>query len=119
MNEEDKIDFGSVHIHKRAIADIALTTINDIDGVSLTPKEFIDKALEFFGKKNYSGIKVTMDRDGQVGLAVGICVRYGLNIPEIANQVQDAIKLAVERMADIHLREVNVNIQGIERQKEK
>ena len=115
MIEENKLDFGSIHIHKKAIADIALTTINDIEGVGLMPKEFVDKVLEFFGKKNYSGIKVTIDKDGQVEIDIGIYVRYGLNIPEIANQVQDAIKLAIEKMADIHLREINVNIQGIER----
>ena len=115
--EESNVDFGLVQIHKKALADIALSAINDIDGVSLTPKNILDQCAELFGKKAHSAISVLIDKNNQVSIKIRIYVRYGINISDIARQVQDNIRMAVEKIADISLRDVHVNIQGIERGK--
>jgi uncharacterized alkaline shock family protein YloU len=46
---------------------------------------------------------------------VKVLVLYGVNLSEISRKVQDGVMTAVEKMADINLRDVDVSIQGINR----
>ena len=50
-----------------------------------------------------------------VALEVRVRIRYGLNIPDTAQHVQEVIREKFEQLTDIDLREVNVNVQGIEK----
>ena len=38
-----------------------------------------------------------------------------MNIPDIGRHVQDVVRSMVQKTVDIGLKEINVNIQGIER----
>jgi len=58
---------------------------------------------------------VIIDRNNQVTIEVKVNIRYGMNIPDIARFTQDSVRDAIERTVDIDLKDVNVNIQGIER----
>ena len=117
MIPENKVDLGSIQIHKKVIGEIAAAALNEIDGVHLAPKHVGNQVLELFGQKVTPGIIVTVDKNNQVTVEMKVYVRYGINIPDIARQVQDVIRVAIERTTDVHLREVNVNVQGIERGK--
>jgi len=115
MNDANKIDLGSIKVHKKVLAEIAMSAVNDINGVSLFRQDFSGLFGSLLGNKSYSGISVVVDKGNQVSIEVKVCVRYGLNIPDVARETQDAIREAVERTVDIDLKDVNVNIQGIER----
>ena len=117
MMTENKVDLGSIQIHKKVIADIAAAALGEIDGAQLAPKDLLNQFLEVLGQKKCPGINVTVDKDEQVTIELKVTIRYGINIPDIARQIQDVVRLAVEKTTDIHLREVNVNVQGIERGK--
>ena len=113
--DSSRVDLGSIQIHKKAIADLTYSAISDIEGVSLIPKDLISKFLEYLGEKKYPGIGVTIDKNGLVAIEVKVCVRYGFNIQDIARQIQEAVKTAVERTVDISLKDITVNVYGIER----
>ena len=115
MNRENKVDVGFVQIHKKVIGDIAASAILDVQGVKLASFGVISRICELFGNKNFLSVNVTIDPDNQVSLEIKVSIQYGLNVPDVARQVQDVVRAAVERSVDINLREVNVNIQGIER----
>lgn len=115
MIEESNIDFGSIKIHKEAIADIVASALKEVEGVALPPSSPKDRLLEFLGKKSYSGINILIDKDNQVGIDIKILIHYGANISLIGHQVQDVVRMAVERMAEINLKDINVSIRGIER----
>ena len=117
MIQDNKVDLGSIQIHKKVIADIACAALMEIDGVYIAPKDLSNQILELFGKKNCPGVLVTVDKNGQVTIEMKVYIKYGMNIPDIARQIQDVVRVAVERTTDITLREVNVNVQGIERGK--
>lgn len=113
-----KVDLGVVQYHRHVIADITKAAVEEIDGVSLIPQEFADNLLELIGIKRCSGVDVYVDQlNNFVSLEVKIVVRYGMNIPETAQQVQDMIRQKFEELTDIDLRDVNVNVQGIQRGK--
>jgi len=46
---------------------------------------------------------------------IPLIIKYGYNIPEIANRVQENVRLALEKMSNLSIKEINVNVQGIER----
>jgi uncharacterized alkaline shock family protein YloU len=83
----------------------------------LTRKNIGNQLIELFGKRNVSGIDIKVDEKQEVTLGVRVLVRYGLNIPGAARQVQEAIKTAVDKTLDVNLKDVNVNVQGISRGK--
>ena len=117
MMTENKVDLGSIQIHKKVIAEIAAAALGEIDGVHLIPKDFLARFLETLGQRNCQGIEVAVDKNDQVTIELKVIIRYGINIPDVARQIQDVVRLAVEKTTDIHLGEVNVNVQGIERGK--
>ena len=115
MSQENQIDLGTVQIHRKAIADIAFSAITDMDGVHLIPNNFKASLKELLGYKDYSGIIVHVDSNNQVSIELKLCLRYGMNVPEVAREVQDVVRVAVERTVEVNLKEVRVNVLGIEK----
>jgi len=115
MSEIKNVDLGSVKIHKKVIADIAGNAVAEIKGIRLVPANIAEQLLKLVGIERRSAISVDIEKTGQVSVHVSICVDYGLHIPDVATQAQDAIREAIERTVDIDLKDVNVNIHGIER----
>ena len=115
MKDINKVDLGSIKIHKKVLEEITLSAIKDIKGVSLMNKDFRAGLKDFLGIKNSPGIAVIVDKNNQVTIDVKVLVRSGMNIPEVARQVQDTVQQVIEKTVDVDLKDVNVNIQGIER----
>ncbi len=115
MSPENKVDVGFVQIHKKVIGDIAASALSEVSGVKLATFGLLTQIFEIMGNKNYPSVRVTIDPDNQVSVNIKVSIQYGLNVPDVARQVQDVVRLAVERSVDIDLKEINVNIQGIER----
>ena len=116
MREENKVDIGMVQIHKKLIGDIAASALKDIDGVSLATIEPMSRIFEYFGFKHFPAVVVSIDRDKQVTVELKVNVRFGANIGNIALHIQEVVRAAIERMVDIHLKEIIVNVQGIDRE---
>ena len=65
------------------------------------------------GKKNLAkGIKVETINN-QAKIDVNIIVEYGARIPDVAFEIQNRVKKAVEGMAGLKVSEVNVHVQGV------
>ena len=56
--------------------------------------------------------------DAHAKITLFVIVEYGVNIPEIANSVQDNVRQAIDKMTGIANVEVNVEISGIAPRKE-
>ena len=117
MKEVNRVDFGSIKIHKKVLTEITCSAMSGIKEVSLVPKDFIGTLKDLIGIKSYPGILVSVDKNNQVTIEVEVCIRYGTDILDIARQTQEAIRAAIEKTVEIDLKDVNINIQGIERGK--
>ena len=113
MVGDENLDLGSVRIAEEVIASIAGIAATDVPGVVGMSSGLIGGMAEMMGKKNPAkGVK------GQVGareVAVDlyIIVEYGLRIPDVALQVQEKVKEAVETATGLAVIEVNVHVQGV------
>ena len=116
MKRDDKIDLGSVQVHKKVFAEIISSAMDEIEGVRLVPKNLGNKLVEMFGQKDFPGIDIKVEEGHDVTLDLQVVVHYGMNIPDAARQVQRVIKSAIDKTLDINLKDINVNVQGIERE---
>ena len=58
------------------------------------------------------GVKLTIG-DGSVIVDLQITVKYGVPIPQVAQNVQEAVTNAVESMTELKVCQVNVRISGV------
>jgi uncharacterized alkaline shock family protein YloU len=113
--EESRTDLGMIRIHKNVIASIASLAAAEIEGVKRIGGDFKSGLLELIGKKFLPTIRVEIDKNDEVRLDIPVVIKYGFNIPEVANKVQENIRNALEKMTNISIRDININVQGIEK----
>ena len=107
------LDLGSVRIADEVIASIAGIAAVDVPGVVGMSSGLIGGMAEMMGKKNPSkGVKVQVGAR-EVAVDLYIIVEYGLRIPDVALQVQEKVKEAVEIATGMSVIEVNVHVQGV------
>jgi len=114
--EESRSDLGTIRIHKKVIASIASLASLEIDGVKRVGGDIKTNLYELFGRKSLAGIKVDIDKNADVKLEIPLIVKYNFNLPEIANKVQENVRRALEKMTNLSIRDINVNIQSIEKE---
>jgi uncharacterized alkaline shock family protein YloU len=115
VRPEDKVNLGIIQVHKRVIADMCTAAIAEVEGVSMARNAALEDICGFAGVRKNSAVDVRMDPNGQVSVVVKVVIRYGLNLADVSRRIQDVVMTAVEKMADINLKDVDVSIQGIER----
>lgn len=113
-NERTEIDMGIVKISDEVvgiIAGIATTEVKGIVGMSASLVG--DWTQKLSGKKNLSkGVKVTVGENSAT-IELYVIVEYGVRIPEIAQQVQENVKKAVESMTGLTVASVNLHVQNV------
>ncbi len=113
QNEEVKEE-NSIKIADDVVAVIAGVAVSEVPGVYSMAGSFAGGITEVLsGKKNMSkGIKVEVG-DKEAKVDVNIIVEYGTRIPDVAFEIQNRVKKAVETMTGLKVIEVNVHVQGV------
>ena len=103
-----------IEISNDVIGVIAGVAVSEVQGVSSMAGGFAGGITEVLsGKKNLAkGIKVEK-LENSVKIDVNIIVEYGSRIPDIAFEIQNRVKTAVENMTGLKVEEVNVHVQGV------
>ena len=103
-----------IKIENDVIAIIAGVAVSEVSGVYGMQGGFAGGISEVFkGKKNLAkGIKVDSEND-RVNIDVNIIVEYGARIPDVAFEIQNKVKTAVENMTGLKVDGVNVHVQGV------
>ena len=101
-------------ISSDVIAVIAGVAVSEVPGVFGMAGGFAGGITEVLkGKKNLAkGIKVDTT-DNKAKIDVNIIVDYGARIPDVAFEIQNRVKTAVENMTGLKVEEVNVHVQGV------
>ena len=112
QNEETTEESG-IKIADDVVAVIAGKAASEVSGVFGMSGGFAGGITEVFGKKNFTrGIKVDV-QEQKVKIDVNIIVDYGGRIPDVAFEIQNRVKKAVENMTGLDVLEVNVHVQGV------
>ena len=103
-----------IKIANDVVSSIAGIAVSEVPGVYGMAGGLAGGISEVFsGKKNLSkGIKVEVENK-ETKIDVNIIVEYGVRIPDIAFEIQNRVKKAVETMTGLKVSAVNINVQGI------
>ena len=115
-NEEENSE---VRIADDVVSVIAGVAVSEVPGVAGMSGGFAGGISEVFsGKKNLAkGIKVNIGEKETI-IDVNIIVEYGIRIPDVAFEIQNRVKKAVETMTGLKVAGVNVHVQGVSTDKE-
>ena len=110
----DNADNNEIKIADDVVAVIAGVAVSEVPGVAEMAGGFAGGITEVLsGKKNLAkGIKVEVG-EKSTKIDVNIIVDYGVRIPDVAFEIQNRVKKAVETMTGLSVSEVNVHVQGV------
>lgn len=116
LNEvlESETAENTIKISDDVVSIIAGKAVSEVEGVSSMAGGFAGGITEVLsGKKNFSkGIKVEVG-EKETKIDVNIIVEYGSRIPDVAFDIQNRVKTAVEGMTGLKVVAVNVHVQGV------
>jgi uncharacterized alkaline shock family protein YloU len=107
---------GNVKISEEVISTIAGLTTSEIKGVAgmLLRPVSSDFKFGFFGNKRSIGKAIHVEVcDGEVIINIFVNLYIGTKIPEIASEIQQRVKEAVQNMTGLTVARVNVHVSGI------
>lgn len=104
----------NIQISDDVVSVIAGKAVSEAPGVYAMAGGFAGGISEVLsGKKNLSkGIKVEVG-EKETKIDVNIIVEYGSRIPDVAFDIQNRVKTAVEGMTGLKVVAVNVHVQGV------
>lgn len=112
-HRERSTDLGVVRINNEVVATIASVAAMEVKGVYKMGGG-IKKALhEVFLRRSSQGSVRICSKDSEIKLTVSIIVDYGVDIPRVADEVQENVKQAVEKMTGLIMSEVDVVVDGV------
>ena len=97
---------GSVLISEEVLVNIIALAVAEVEGAQLSGKPGIN-----WGK----GIKLSIDDDNCVTVKCYVNVEFNQSVVAIAANVQETVANALESMAGVTVRSVNVSVVGVTR----
>ena len=102
---------GQIKIANEVLAIVSGTAALEVEGVAASHS--VSNASGRFAKRNFSrGVKIAMKND-VVCVDLAIIVKFGHNIHVVSEEVQKRVKVALETMVGMTVKEVNVNVVGV------
>jgi len=118
LTQQSSENYGKVTFADEVVAIIAGLAATEIPGVAAMSGGIAGGIAEKLGRKNLAkGVKVEVG-EKETAIDLFIVVEYGVRIPEIAWNIQENVKKAVENMTGLNAIEVNIHIQGVNFEKE-
>ncbi len=112
-SDAKETEVNGIKIAEDVVAKIAGIAASEVKGVFSMNGGIAGGISEMFGKKSFSkGVKAQVTEKDAV-LDLYIIVEYGSRIPDIAFEIQNKVKTAVENMTGLKVLEVNIHVQGV------
>jgi uncharacterized alkaline shock family protein YloU len=105
---------GTIEVSSRAIATIAGRTVAECYGVvGIAARRPHFAAVELLAPEHYSrGVVVRFHHD-HVTIDLYVVLEHGLRITEIAHNIMENVRFAVEQTLGLRVVQVNVNVQAL------
>ncbi|AGB40517.1 hypothetical protein Halha_0543 [Halobacteroides halobius DSM 5150] len=116
--KEDENGIGAIRIANEVVSIIAGLAATEVEGVAGMSSGLAGGIAEMLGRKNLSkGVEVEVG-ETETAIDLYVIMQYGVEIPEVAWQIQDNVKQGIETMTGLDVVEVNVHVQGVSFQDE-
>lgn len=115
LRDVQTTDTGTIRIHDNVISSIASLAAEEIEGVKAIDKTLKTGLIEILSPRVRAAIRIEKDENSEITLTVPLVIKYGYNVPEVSNRVQENIRAALERMVNLSVKDIIVTVQGVER----
>ena len=107
-------NLGEIKIADEVVAIIAGLAATEVDGVSSMTGNATRELVSKLGMKSLSkGVKVDV-LDGIVTVSLVLNLKYGYNIKDTTQKVQEKVKAAIENMTGLEVADVNIRVAGVD-----
>lgn len=107
-----------IRISEDVIATIAGIAASETENLASMSGGIVDGIAGILGRKSMGkGIKVEV-KDNQVTIDLSILMQYGCKIHEVARDMQNRVRDAVESMTGMQVTAVSINVLGVTVDKE-
>ena len=104
---------GEVQIADEVVSIIAGLAATEVEGVASMAGNITNELVGKLGMKNLSkGVKVDVTEE-HVSVDLSLNIKYGYNIPDVSERVQDRVKSAIENMTALTVLDINIRIAGV------
>ena len=104
---------GGLRISVAVIEKLAKIAAMEVEGVA-NVSVGLSGVKGFLAKTNLpKAVEVTMI-DGVAEITVNVVVNYGVKLPTVCKNIQQAVKANVQNMSDITVSKVNIVVAGVE-----
>ena len=108
------MDAGSIQISEDVVASVAAAAVLEVEGIRGLSANFGSDIAELLGKKNVSkGIRVSGKKEEGIVISCDVVANFGAVVFEVAKNVQEAVKSAVESVTGIPVKLVDVNVCSV------
>ena len=107
-------NLGEIKIADEVVAIIAGLAATEVDGVSSMTGNATRELVSKLGMKSLSkGVKVDV-LEGIVTVSLVLNLKYGYNIKDTTQKVQEKVKAAIENMTGLEVADVNIRVAGVD-----
>ena len=107
---------GNITVKDKAIAEIVGLAALQVPGVVKLKGNPAEELIEMLWKNlSYTGVRITL-HEREIAISLSVSVKYGFNLSEVASQVQDKVREAVESMTGLTSSDIHVTIAQIQPQ---
>lgn len=114
----DEKDTGKIKIESDVVAMIAGLAATDTEGIASMSGGITEGLAKRVSGRNVSkGVRVEVG-ETEAAIDLRVIIKYGFKIHEVARNLQENAKQAVESMTGLNVVEINIHVEGVEIQKE-
>lgn len=112
MISEEAASIGEITINNSVIVKIVSIAASEVKGVvSVGGGGFVDKMLS--GKAAIGGIRIQEDEHGNYNVTLPVILEFGLELANVAYEIQNAIREQVIKMTNKKVAKVDVIIEDV------
>lgn len=114
MQNKTNEELGTIKIANEVVAIISGLAATEVEGVAGMSGGIAGGIADMLGRKNLSkGVKVEVG-ETETSVDIFVIVDYGSSIPDVAWNIQDNVRKAIESMTGLNAVEINVHVQGVD-----
>lgn len=106
-------ELGNINISEEVLSAIAGAAALDVEGVAGLGSGFGGDVAAMVNRKALAkSVRLDTEND-EVSVGIAVLIKYGYVVPDVAREVQEAVKSAMENTSGLNVVCVNVTVAGV------